>query len=122
MRTSIFFLLAFFFSTQNLCAGDLRKIRCDFVVYGAPFVTLDFSYSEEGSLSEYANVTHYGRTTQETLTKEAAAPEILIHAILSKESAENWISLFVAPDLNAKLINSHVPNGFQEILGTCQHP
>ena len=100
----------------------MREIHCDFAIMGSPFASLDFSYGpDDGLLSEYAKITHYGRTTQETLSAEARDPGVLVHAILSKESAENWVRLFIYSDLNGKLVNHRMPAGFQEIQGSCAH-
>ncbi len=92
-------------------------MTCDYNYYGSPFVQIK-TYSNAGVFQSPVEITHYGKTTTETLTEETVEVGELYRFTISKESPENWLSMIVYPDHTSKLINSHIPVG-KEMKGNC---
>lgn len=123
--TSILVMLSFnqaVMAAETTVAADPAVsfyLDCAYSYYGSPFAQIKLTYLEAGHFADFAEITHYGKMTTETLTEEAPEVGESHRFTISKESEENWLTVVIYPDQATKLINPHIPIA-KEMMGTCQ--
>ncbi len=112
---NLFFGLFFsLFAQANLPT----KLKCQYMIYGAPFAEIHFFSDDQKTFLPSVKITHYGQTTWESLVEVDAESGEWKRFHLSAESEENWLIVAFENLEKGWLINPHMSTG-NKMIGSC---
>jgi hypothetical protein len=117
----IFFSVLFLAHALTAQAEPAHVLDCHYSFMSVPFSEVQLGFSEAGP-EEFVTILVQGRSHRESYTPAEAAPDMLLHGWISKESKENSIEMIVYKEAKKSgqsvLINSRMPMG-KEMWGKC---